>query len=80
MNSKEEQALRLVTELRLTLDVAQHRILNNIVVPDQIDSLISKLTEMLGSRSDVMSLTGPSGYNPQPTIELCSVCGHQRFV
>jgi hypothetical protein len=44
-----------------------------------LDWLESTLVDMYRVMPNPFSVTGPHGYDPQPTYELCGACSRYRF-
>lgn len=75
-----DRMLTVIAELRDLLDITQTRLTSEPEIPEeklrQVESILVQFSRW---RPDVMYLTGPGGYNPQPAYEKCDTCGHYRL-
>ena len=75
-----DRTLALIAELRELLDTTESRLTAKPgISEDRLRRVESILVEFHRWRPDVMYLTGPGGYDPQPVYEKCDTCGHYRL-
>jgi hypothetical protein len=75
-----ERTSHLVGVLRELLDTIETRLKDNPDIPENNVRHIEDLLVDFGRRwPEVMYLTGPSGYDPQPVYEVCATCGEYKL-
>ena len=73
------RALTLIEGLQQTLNSVKASISSNTLSSEHVELIESRLAQPHPWRSDIASLTGPAGHNPQPAFEKCTTCQHYRL-